>query len=111
MKVKRTVPLSQALDEISTMVERLRKDSPARLDGYEIEPGDEVTLEIETESGKKGGELEFEIKWQKGKARSRGRRRWFVWVLVGAAFGAGALIFARQRNRRNEYDQEFTDAA
>ena len=115
MKVKREMPLSEALEEISTVVQRLKGNGSAKVNGHEIGLDDKVTLEIESESGKKGGELEFEIKWppekSKAKVRKGGKRRWLFWGLMGAGLAAGAVAMARRRSRGDEYEEEFTAAA
>lgn len=114
MKVKREMPLADALEEISTVVQQLKGNGSAKVNGHELDLDDRVTLEIESESSKKGGELEFEIKWppekSKGKAKAvngkarGGKRRWFVWALTGAALGAGALYVAKKRRGSSEED-------
>ena len=115
MKVKREMPLLDALEEISTVVQQLKGDGTAKVNGHELGLDDRVTLEIETESSKKGGELDFDIKWppQKskgkakavnGKAKGGGKRRWFVWALTGAALGGAALYAAKKRRGSSEED-------
>ncbi len=87
MKSKREMPLGQALDEIASTVERVKKDGAARANGYEVKLDEPVMLEIETEAEKGKAEMEFEIKWEaKGK---KGRRV------------AGAFSSARWRERRS----------
>jgi hypothetical protein len=63
MKTKREMPLAEALEQISSTVQRLKEEGAARANGSEVRLDDPVTLEIETESRKGKGELEFEIKW------------------------------------------------
>jgi hypothetical protein len=121
MKVKRDMPLAEALEEITTVVQQLKGSGPAKVNGHELGMDDKVTLEIETESTKKGGELEFEIKWPPAKSKGKntvelsegkkrsGKRRWFIWALVGAAATAGAIAVARRRQSSgDEYDDEFS---
>ena len=116
-KTKREMPLSDALEEIATIARESMGEGSARVDGKEIKLGDPVTLEIETESGKKGGELEFEIKWPTKKAMGereeskggRGRLMLFLAVL-GIAAGAAAVIFSR-RMRGSLDDGDWTDEA
>jgi hypothetical protein len=117
MKVKREMPLSDALEEISTVVQNLKGNGSAKVNGHEIGLDDRVTLEIESESSKKGGELEFEIKWPPEKSKSKGKakavngkakggkRRWFVWALTGAVLGGAALYAAKKRRGSSEEDQ------
>jgi len=108
MKVKREMPMSEALEEISTAVQRMKGDGAARVNGHEIALDDPVTLEIETESGKKSAELEFEIKWAAGKARRKksGGRRRLLLAVTGVALAAGAIAVARRRNRGGEEEDE-----
>ena len=108
MKVKREMPLAEALDEISTVVQGLKGDGAARVNGHEIGLDDQVTLEIETESGKKNAELEFEIKWAKDKARKKkgGGRRRLLLAVTGVALAAGAIAVAKRRNRGAEEEDE-----
>jgi hypothetical protein len=107
MKVKREMPMSDALEEISTAVQRMKGDGSARVNGHEIALDDQVTLEIETESGKKNAELEFEIKWSAGKAKRKkgGGRRRLLLAVTGVALAAGAIAVARRRTRGGE-DEE-----
>ena len=108
MKVKREMPMSEALEEISTAVQRLKGNGSARVNGHEIALDDPVTLEIETESGKKSAELEFEIKWAAGKAKRKrgGGRRRLLLAVTGMALAAGAIAVARRRNRGGEEEDE-----
>ena len=108
MKVKREMPMSEALEEISTAVQRLKDNGSARVNGHEIAMDDPVTLEIETESGKKNAELEFEIKWSAGKARRKkgGGRRRLLLAVTGVALAAGAIAVARRRNRQGDEDED-----
>ena len=86
MKMKREMPLSEALDEIADRVQQLKSEGAARVNGYEVKLDEPVMLEIESEAEKGKAELEFEIKWEAGKKRGRGGRR----LLLGAAAGAAA---------------------
>lgn len=63
VKIKRDVPLSEALDGISAMVEQLRS-STLSVGDRQIQPADHVSYELEIESGDDGFEIEFEIKWR-----------------------------------------------
>lgn len=108
MKVKREMPLSEALEEISTTVQRLKGEGAARVNGHEIGMDDRVTLEIETESDKKNAELEFEIKWAKGKARGKkgGARGRLLLAATGLAVGAAAVAMMRRRSHGGEMEDE-----
>jgi hypothetical protein len=106
MKSKREMPLGQALDEIASTVERVKKDGAARANGYEVKLDEPVTLEIETEAEKGKAELEFEIKWQAEK-KGRGGRRLIVGALAGAAIGAAALAAMRRRRQSGAEEEEF----
>src|SRR2546425_1273327 len=91
MKMKREMPLSEALDEIADRVQQLKSEGAARVNGYEVKLDEPVMLEIESEAEKGKAELEFEIKWEAGKKRGRGGRR----LLLGAAARAPPLRRAR----------------
>ena len=108
MKTKREMPMSEALEEISTAVQRMKGDGSARVNGHDSALDDPVTLEIETESGKKSAELEFEIKWAAGKARRKkgGGRRRLLLAVTCVALAAGAIAVARRRNRGGEEEDE-----
>ena len=67
MKKEREMPLGEALDEIESTVQRLKKEGAARANGYEVKLDEPVTLEIETEAAKGKAELEFDIKWRGGQ--------------------------------------------
>ena len=104
MKMKREMPLSEALNEIADRVQQLKNDGAARVNGYEVKLDEPVVLEIESEAEKGKAELEFEIKWQAGKKARRGRR-----LLLGAAAGAavGAAALTVMRRRRQQGDEEY----
>jgi hypothetical protein len=104
MKMKREMPLSEALDDIADRVQRLKSEGAARVNGYEVKLDEPVVLEIESEAEKGIAELEFEIKWQAGKKARRGRR-----LLLGAAAGAavGAAPLTVIRRRRQQGDDEY----
>jgi len=108
MKVKREMQMSEALEEISTAVQRLKGNGSARVNGHEIALDDPVTLEIETESGKKSAELEFEIKWAAGTARRKqgGGRRRLLLAVTGVALAAGAIAVSRRRNRHGGEEED-----
>jgi hypothetical protein len=109
MKTKREMPLVEALDEIAAVVQGLKGDGAAKVDGHEIGLDDRVMLEIETESGKKNAELDFDIKWAKNKAKGKrgGGKTLLALALTGAAVGAGAMIMARRRkSAENEFEDE-----
>jgi hypothetical protein len=109
MKTKREMPLAEALDQIAEVVQGLKGDGAAKVNGHEIGLDDRVMLEIETESGKKNAELDFEIKWAKNKAKAKrgGRKTLLALALTGAAVGAGAMIMARRRKSNgDEFDEE-----
>jgi hypothetical protein len=117
MKTKREMPLLEALDEIVSEVQRLKGNGSARLNGQEIQLDDPVTLEIEKEASKKGGELEFEIKWPARKSMKSGslavagapkrriRRRWLA-IGALAALGAGAMLVARRSHGSSDEEDE-----
>jgi hypothetical protein len=107
MKKQREMPLGEALDEIESTVQRLKKEGAARANGYEVKLDEPVMLEIETEAEKGKAELDFEIKWQAGKKRGGGRRRLLLGVLAGAAAGAVALTVIRRRRGQSEMEEEF----
>jgi hypothetical protein len=108
VKTKRQMPLSEALDEISTLVQGLKGNGSAQVNGHEIELDDQVTLEIETESGKKNAELEFDIKWARGKAKRKkgGGRSRLMLAATGLAVGAAAVAMMRRRSRGGEMEEE-----
>src|SRR5436309_14245400 len=97
MKMKREMPLSEALDEIADRVQQLKSEGAARVNGYDVKLDEPVMLEIESEAEKGQAELEFGIKWEAGKKRGRGGRRLLIGGAAGAAAGAGALSVLRRR--------------
>jgi hypothetical protein len=97
MKKQREMPLGEALDEIESTVQRLKKEGSARANGYEVKLDEPVVLEIESEAEKGKAELDFEIKWQAERKRGGGRRRLLLGMLAGAAAGAVALTVIRRR--------------
>lgn len=108
MKTKREMPLSEALEEIASAAKRLQEEGAARVNGHEIKLDEPVTLEIETEAGKKSAELEFEIKWAKGKSKARkrgGGRRRLLLAVTGLALVAGAVAVMRRRQRGGEEEE------
>jgi hypothetical protein len=118
MKTKREMPLLEALDEIASEVQRLKDDGSARVNGQEIPMDEPVMLQIEKESGKKGAELEFDIKWPAKKGSSAAlmatapssrrrlfRRRWLL-LGLGAALAAGAVVVARRQRGMSDEDDE-----
>jgi hypothetical protein len=118
MKTKREMPLLEALDEIASEVQQLKREGSARLNGKEIKLDEPVMLEIEKESGRKGAELEFEIKWPAKKMRGasaslsadgtpkRRIRRRYLALGALAALGAGALLVARRRRSSDEDEED-----
>jgi|SRR5881409_3032798 len=104
MKMKREMPLSEALDEIADRVQQLKSEGAARVNGYEVKLDEPVVLGIESEAEKGIAELEFEIKWQAGKKARRGRRL-LLGVAAGAAVGAAALTVIRRRQQQGEEDE------
>jgi hypothetical protein len=115
MKTKREMPLADALDEIAMVVEGLKENGSAKLDGRELKLDEPVTLEIESEAGKKKAELEFEIKWPAKKSaamsadgtpKRRVRRRYIALGAVAAVMGAAALIAAQRRRMAGNEDEE-----
>jgi hypothetical protein len=107
MKSKREMPLEQALDEIASTVQRLKKEGAARANGYEVKLDEPVMLEIESEAEKGKAELEFEIKWQAKGKKSRGGRRLVLGVLAAGAIGAAALTVMRRRRQGAGEEEEF----
>ena len=122
MKIKRAATLGTALEEISSVVEGFKESGAAKVNGHEIKLDEPVTLEIEMESKKNRGELEFEIKWPREKRSSKdkegaekngheaapkkGKRgRVLLGIVTGAALGAAA--FTLLRNRRQIEDDDF----
>ena len=102
MKSKREMPLSQALDEIASTVQRLKKEGAARANGYEVKLDEPVVLEIESEAEKGKAELEFEIKWE-AKGKKGGRRgRVLLGALAAAGIGAAAYTVIRRRRQSGE---------
>jgi hypothetical protein len=102
------MPLSEALDAVVAMAEQLKTDETTRLNGRKVKLEEPVTLEIEMESGKKGAELEFEIKWPKeGKdpRRSAGKGRWLFLGAMAAAIGATAF-FVTKKVRGSDKDAD-----
>src|SRR5207249_11006717 len=95
MKMKREMPLSEALDEIADRVQQLKSEGAARVNGYEVKLDEPVVLEIESEAEKGKAELEFEIKWEAGKKWGRGGRR----LLLGAAASAAAGAVRSEERR------------
>ena len=106
MKSKREMPLEQALDEIASTVQRLKKEGAARANGYEVKLDEPVVLEIESEAEKGKAELDFEIKWQAGKKR-RGGRRLLFGALAAGAIGAAAFTVMRRRRQSEAEEEEF----
>jgi hypothetical protein len=107
MKKQREMPLGEALDEIESTVQRLKKEGAARANGYEVKLEEPVMLEIETEAEKGKAELDFEIKWQAGKKRGGGRRRLLFGALAAGAIGAAALTVMRRRRQSEAEEEEF----
>jgi len=113
MKTKREMPLSEALEEISSAVERLKEEGAARVNGSEVKLDDPVMLDIEMEAEKGKAEIEFEIKWPPGKSKpggkergkSGGRRRLLLGAVTGIALGAAALAMMRRRRWPEEEDE------
>lgn len=106
MKKQREMPLGEALDEIESTVQRLKKEGAARANGYEVKLDEPVTLEIETEAEKGKAELEFEIKWEAGKKR-RGGRPLLLGALAAGAIGAAAFMVMRRRRQGEAEEEEF----
>jgi hypothetical protein len=107
MKKQREMPLGEALDEIGSTVQRLKKEGAARANGHEVKLDEPVTLEIETEAAKGKAELEFEIKWQaKGKKGRRGGRL-LLGALAAGAIAAAALTVMRRRRQSEAEEDEF----
>src|SRR5213592_4184675 len=106
MKVKREMRLSEALDEIADRLQQLKSDGAARVNGYEVKLDEPVVLEIESEAEKGKAELEFEIKWEAGKKRSRRGRRLLLGAAAGAAVGAAALTVIRRRRQGGDEEEE-----
>jgi len=101
------MPLEQALDEIASTVQRLKKEGAARANGYEVKLDEPVMLEIETEAEKGKAELEFEINWQAKGKKGRGGRRLVLGVLAAGAIGAAALTVMRRRRQGAGEEEEF----
>src|SRR2546426_11677590 len=91
MKMKREMPLSEALDEIADRVQQLKSEGAARVNGYEVKLDEPAMLEIESEAEKGKAELEFEIKWEPGKKRGRGGGRLLLGEAASAPAGAARL--------------------
>src|SRR5207302_3792140 len=67
MKIKRELPLGEALDEIASVAQGLKASGDAvEVDGRRFKLDDRVTLEIEFEAKDGKTELEFEVKWRRG---------------------------------------------
>ena len=107
MKKEREMPLGEALDEIESTVQRLKKEGAARANGYEVKLDEPVTLEIESEAEKGKAELDFEIKWQPKGKKSRGGSRLLLGVLAAGAIGAAALTVMRRRRQSEPEEDEF----
>src|SRR5438128_9950381 len=101
MKVKREMRLSEALDEIADRVQQPKSEGAARVNGYEVKLDEPVVLEIESEAENGKAELEFEIKWEAGKQRPRGRRL-LLGPAASAAVGAAPLTVVSRRRRAGE---------
>jgi hypothetical protein len=105
MKTKREMTLVEALDEIASISEEIRSSGAATLDGRQFALEHPVVLEIESESGKKKAELEFEIKFRQEPAEvspgeeepHRGGRAGFVVVLLAAVAVVAGLFTLRRR--------------
>jgi hypothetical protein len=116
MKTQRDMPLVEALDEIASEVQQLKEDGSARLNGQEIGMDAPVTLEIEKEAGKKGGEMEFDIKWPaKGSAgadkpKRRIRRRWLLLGALAAVAAGAAVAVRRRRNQALDEEEDLVEA-
>lgn len=113
MKTKRVMTLSQALDEIGSVSQEIRSRGAAVVDGRPFALHEPVTLEIESEAGKKEAELEFEIKFQPTAPEAGGngrRRRGRSPLLIGVASAAalGAAVFAWRRSHRGENEDDET---
>lgn len=119
MKTKREMTLAQALEEIDSATQEIKSRGAAVVDGREFNLDEPVTLEIESEAGKKKAELEFEIKFtpagqsearEEKRAPRRGRRR--LGLIIGAASAAAiatALIVSRRRGRGEDEEDEGGD--
>lgn len=113
MKTKRKMTLAQALAEIDSVSQEIRARGTAVVDGREFKLDEPVTLEIESEAGKKKAELEFEIKFKPPsvphakahKPARRGRARLFLGA-ASAAVLVAAVIASRRRRRAEEEGEE-----
>lgn len=63
MQTTKQMPLTEAVNELSAVLDRVSAGGSVQVDGLEVKPGDPVALEIEADIGDGEGELEFEIKW------------------------------------------------
>lgn len=80
MEIKKQVKLSEALEEIKKIVASLEDQKVISLGDKSASLPDEVTLELELETGENGGELELELKWKGGEKRERP----LVGILMGS---------------------------
>lgn len=63
MEARKEIPLAEALDELSALMQEIKATGVARHGDDEVKLGDLVALEVEAETDKGEGELEFEFKW------------------------------------------------
>lgn len=116
MKTKRKMTLAQALEEIDSVSQEIKARGSAVLDGQEFNLGAPVTLEIESEAGRKKAELEFEIKFKPGpmtQGKARKPARWSrARLFLGTASAAvlvAAVIASRRRRRGEDEGEEEAD--
>ena len=63
MQTTKQMSLTEAVNELATVLDRVSAGELVQVGGLAIKPGDPVALEIEADIGDGKGELEFEIKW------------------------------------------------
>ncbi len=63
MQTTKQMSLTEAVNGLATVLDRVRAGELVQVGGLAIKPGDPVALEIEADIGDGKGELEFEIKW------------------------------------------------
>ncbi len=63
MEAQKGIPLTEAVEGLSALLQQIKATGVARVAGHEVKLGGPVALEVEAELDEEEGELEFELKW------------------------------------------------